>query len=145
MSEEYFRILGIDYGTVRIGLAISDPMRIIAKGLKTIANDSKAIAEILKIVSERNVAKIVIGKPLTLKGEVSYKAIEVEKFIESLKAKTTAEIISYDERFTSVMAEKAILTMGMSKKQRRDKSTIDEIASAILLQGYLDGQKNLHP
>jgi putative holliday junction resolvase len=140
MNNDYYRILGIDYGSVRIGISISDPMRIIAQGLKTIVNDSKSIDEIVSIVSAQNVKKIIVGMPLNLKGEPGIKADEVAQFIASLKNKTAVEISTHDERFTSVMAQKAIITMGMTKKQRRNKSKIDEVASAIMLQSFLDSK-----
>lgn len=141
MSDDFFRILGIDYGSVRVGLSLSDPMRIIAKALKTILNDSRLIGEIQKIVEEQNVKMIIVGYPLDLKGQNGIKTEEVDRFIEQLQSTITVPIEKYDERFTSVIAEKAILRMGLTKKQRRDKSAIDEIASAILLQDYLDSHK----
>jgi putative holliday junction resolvase len=137
--NKVYRILGIDYGTVRIGLALSDPMRIIASGLKTILNDNFAINEILQIISVQDVEKIIVGMPFNLKGEVSTKAKEVLRFIQLLKEKTDKDIISFDERFTSVMAQQAILTMGTPKKKRQNnKGKVDQIAAAILLQNYLD-------
>ena len=135
-----YRIMGIDYGSVRIGLSLSDPMRIIASGLKTILNNGHAVEEITSIIHEQDVRKIVVGMPLNLKGEPGIKVEEVERFIGLLKEKTSVEIVTHDERFTSVMAQKAILSMGTTKKQRRDKSKIDEVASAILLQSFLDSK-----
>jgi len=141
MSNDFSRILAIDYGSVRIGLAMSDPLKIIAQGLTTIQNNEKCFDEIVAVVREQNINKIIIGKPLNLSGEESAKSVEVAEFIKKLKEKTAVEIIQIDERFTSVMAQNAIREMGAKKKQRRDKGKVDEVASAILLQGYLDSQK----
>ncbi len=141
MSSELNRILALDYGSVRIGLAISDPLKIIAQGLKTIRNGPDADSEIAKVISENNVSAVVVGKPLNLSGSESSKSVEVDAFVKRLKSRTTADIIMIDERFTSVMAQKAIRSMGAKKKQRQDKGKVDEVASAILLQGYLDSLK----
>lgn len=142
MNDDHYRVLGADYGSVRIGLALSDPMRIIAKGYRTISNNDHAVAEISNIVLEENVKLIVVGMPFDLKGEIGSKGAEVEHFIDKLRRSVNIEITKYDERFTSVMAEKSLHEMGLTKKQRRNKGTIDEIASAILLQSYLDAQKS---
>lgn len=142
MSNEYTRFLGVDYGSVRIGLSLSDPMKIIAQGYKTIQNDERSLDSILEIIREQNIEKIIVGKPLNLKGEMGAKAEEVLEFVKELKGRTSVEIIQIDERFTSVMAQRSIITMGTKKKQRRNnKGRIDEVASAILLQGYLDTVK----
>ena len=142
MNNEYSRILGIDFGSVRIELSVSDPMKIIAQGFKTIKNDKESITEILSVIASQNIEKIVIGNPLNLKGEVSSKAEEVNEFVKKLKESIPLEIILLDERFTSVMAQRSIITMGTKKKQRQNnKGKIDEVAAAILLQGYLDSQR----
>jgi putative Holliday junction resolvase len=142
MSNEYTRYLGIDYGSVRIGLALSDPLKIIANGFKTIQNDAHCLDKILLIVKEQNVEKIIVGKPLNLKGEMGTKAEEVLQFIKKLQEQTLIEILQIDERFTSVMAQQSILAMGTPKKKRQqNRGKVDEVASAILLQGYLDTVK----
>ncbi len=137
------RVMGIDYGSVRIGVALSDPLQIIAQGFTTIPNNSNTIDELLKIIKEQNVEKVVVGMPYNLKGEVGSKAEEVERFIEQLRKNTTIEIVSLDERFTSVIAQQTILSMGTTKKKRQqNKGKVDEVASAILLQNYLDSKKD---
>lgn len=141
MNDHFSRILGVDYGSVRIGLALSDPLRIIAQGLKTIRNTTHAGKEIAAIVEEHNVSCIVVGKPLNLSGTDSAKSAEVDEFVKKLRQETAADIVMVDERFTSVMAQKSIIQMGARKKQRQNKAKIDEVASAILLQGYLDSLK----
>ncbi len=142
MNSEYTRYLGIDYGSVRIGLALSDPLKIIASGFTTIQNDDRCLEKILSIIKEQNVDKIIVGKPLNLKGEMGTKAEEVLQFVKKLQEITSIEIHQIDERFTSVMAQASILAMGTPKKKRQqNKGKVDEVASAILLQGYLDTVK----
>ncbi len=139
MNNDYTRYLGIDYGSVRIGLALSDPLKIIASGFTTIQNNDRCLEKILTIISEQNIEKIVIGKPLNLKGEMGTKAEEVLQFVKKLQEITSIEIHQIDERFTSVMAQASILAMGTPKKKRQqNKGKVDEVASAILLQGFLD-------
>ena len=135
------RILGIDYGTKRIGVAVSDPMRVIARGVKVVMNSSNACAEIKRIADDYDVEKIVVGMPLNLKGEKGMKAKEVETFIDQLKYATQLEIVTWDERFTSHTAHETLRTMGAKKKQRQSKEQIDLMASALILQGYLDAAK----
>ncbi len=139
MNSEYSRYLGIDYGSVRIGLSVSDPLKIIAQGLKTIRNSETAIDEIMAVIAEQDIERIVLGNPLNLKGEMSTKAEEVKVFAAELRERTGKEIIMLDERFTSVMAQRSIISMGTKRSKRQhDKGKVDEVAAAILLQGYLD-------
>lgn len=139
MSSGYTRYMGIDFGTVRIGIAVSDPLKIIAQGFTTVQNDDRAMDRILQIITEQAVGRIIIGDPLTLRGEKSAKGEEVAEFVRALKQRTDVETVMLDERFTSVMAQRTMLTMGTKKKQRQNnKGKVDEIAAAILLQSYLD-------
>ena len=133
------RVLAIDYGSVRTGIAMSDPLRIIAQGFGTIHNSPNAIETIIFIVQEKEVSLIVVGLPLTLKGEKGMKSDEVDIFIKQLRAKTSVEVVQWDERFTSRMAQQSILAMGTKKKKRQtNKGKIDEVAATILLQSFLD-------
>ncbi|NUN69812.1 MAG: Holliday junction resolvase RuvX [Bacteroidetes bacterium] len=142
MSSGYRRYMGIDYGTVRIGIAVSDPLKIIAQGFTTVPNDGDAIKRILAIVDEQDVERIIIGDPLTLRGEQSSKGEEVAVFVERLRTATPVTIDRADERFTSVMAQRSLVAMGTRKKQRQqNKGKIDEMAAAIMLQGYLDAKR----
>jgi len=140
MSETLSRILAIDYGTVRIGLAVSDPLRIIATGLRTIANTGGSIDEIMSIIAEYEISEIIVGNPLLLSGKESRTSADVHAFVRRLTERTGKPVTLIDERYTSVMAQKSIIAMGMKKKERQKKARIDEIASAILLQGYLDSR-----
>ena len=135
------RILGIDFGTKRIGIAVSDPLRIIATGVTVLANTPGAIAEIKRLAAEYDVATIVVGMPFNLKGEKGAKAKEVDVFIQALERGTGCEIVAWDERFTSSTAHETLRTMGATRKQRQSKAKIDLMASALILQGYLDASK----
>jgi putative Holliday junction resolvase len=134
------RILGIDYGRKRIGVAVSDPLNIIARGVAVIANTPKAVGEIRRLAEEFEVEKIVVGIPYTLKGKKATMAEEVEEFITLLSTELGVEIVRQDERFTSRMARQTLLDMNVGTMKRRVKGRIDEMASALILQGYLDGR-----
>lgn len=134
------RILGIDYGSVRIGIAISDPMGIIAQSVGVIQNSPNALHKVEEIIEQYHPSKIVIGMPLNLKGEKGKKAEEVEIFIKELEGRFNIEVIRIDERFTSKMARQSLQELGMKKKKRREKGRIDQIAAALILQDYLDRQ-----
>jgi putative Holliday junction resolvase len=131
-------MLGIDYGSKRIGIAVSDPLNIIARGLVAIPNNAKAVEEIVRIAAEYEAATLVIGMPFNLKGEQGVKALEVEEFTGRLKAVFPGTIVHVDERFTSRQAQQTMLEMGTTRKQRRVKGVIDEMAAALILQSYLD-------
>ncbi len=141
MSEK--RVLGIDYGSVRIGVAVSDPLRIIAQSVGAFPNDSTAAKTIADVAQQYDVGMIVVGMPLTLKGEKGMKAEEVERFIAKLSSLVTAEIVRWDERFTTRLAQQTLIDMGTTKKQRRtQKGRVDAIASALILQSFLDQTKH---
>ncbi len=140
--------MGIDYGSVRIGISLSDELRIIAFGKEMILNNKDCLERILAIIKEGYVSRIVLGYPLNLKGAKTPQTIEVEKFetklrnyLDSKLENNSIEIIRYDERFTSKMAQDSLITSGMKKKKRQDKSNLDIISSALILQSYLDSQK----
>ncbi len=141
MSER--RVLGVDYGSVRIGVAVSDPLRIIAQSVATIPNNDAATTAIANFVQQYDAEIIVVGMPLTLKGEKGMKAEEVERFITKLSSLVTAEIVRWDERFTTQMAQRTLIDMGTTKKQRRtQKGRVDAMASALILQSFLDQTKH---
>lgn len=135
------RVLGIDYGERRIGLAISDELGIIASGAGTLPNDANALGYIAGMVRERDIHDIVVGLPLTLRGEEGASAELVQKFVKTLRERVDIPVELMDERFTSSLAEQAIRDMGVGRKKRREKGKIDEIAAVILLQGYLDSPR----
>jgi putative holliday junction resolvase len=136
-----FRILAIDYGSKRTGIAVTDPMQIIASGLTTIATET--IFSFLKTYFEtEKIEKVVVGEPKQMNGQPSQSAESIEHFIEKFKITfPTIEVVRIDERFTSKMATQAMITGGLKKKQRQNKALVDEIAATIILQDYLTQSK----
>ena len=134
------RVLGIDYGERRIGLALSDPMEIIAKPLKFIDRkiDPDYMSEIGHIVADLDVNKIVVGLPLTLRGKYSAQTIVVQNFIDQLKRTVKIPVVHIDERLSTVAAERSLKEQ--SVKIGYEKGRVDETAAAIILQEYLNSQ-----
>ena len=132
------RVLALDYGDSKIGVAISDPMRIIAKPIKVIKNSNfnNVLKEINNIIIEFKIKEILIGLPITLKNKKSLQTEKVIKFIDLLKENIELPIHSYDERLTSKMAIKSLILQGV--KTGHNKKDIDKTAAAIFLQNYLD-------
>lgn len=131
------RILCIDYGGKRTGLAVTDPLQLIATGLTTI--DTRDFIAFLKDYIRREpVERILIGMPLNMDETATHATPLVEQAIKQLKKHfPQLPIETVDERYTSKMAKDAMLQMGLKKKQRRDKKRVDEIAATIMLQEYL--------
>lgn len=132
------RILAIDFGTKRIGLAVTDPLKIIASSLATVAAH-EAIVWLKNYCSKEEVEAFVVGKPLQMDGTDSESAPATEKFI-SLLAKSFPKIPIHrvDERLTSRMASHAMVEMGMKKKDRQKKGNIDQISAVLILQSYME-------
>jgi len=135
------RILGVDYGERRVGIALSDPTGTIASPLTTLPNDGRLLASFRNIVEDQNVAEMVVGEPRTMKGEVGKRAEEARLFAARLRESFSLPVTLWDERLTSVRAHQSMLEMGMKKKQRAEKSSVDQIAAALLLQNYLDAAR----
>ncbi len=132
------RILSIDYGGKRTGIAVTDPLQIIATGLTTIETP-KLIPFLKDYFAKEQVERILIGMPLNLDDTPTHATPLVQKAIQSLKKNfPNIPIEEIDERFSSKMAKQAMLEMGMKKKQRRDKKLVDEIAATIMLQEYME-------
>jgi putative Holliday junction resolvase len=133
------RILAIDYGGKRTGLAVTDPLKIIATGLTTI--ESKQLIPFLKkYFSEKQVELIIIGEPKNWDDSDTHATPLVHKAVKELeKTFPSIPIKKVDERFTSKMASQAMIEMGLKKKQRQNKALVDEIAATIMLQEYLRG------
>lgn len=135
------RILAIDYGTRRSGIAVSDPLRIIAGGLETV--DTKELERWLaRYFADNDVSTIVLGKPTQMNGAPS----ETWRFVEPLAARLRRaypdkEVVFYDERFTSVIAHRTMLDSGIGKMARRDRALVDKISATIILQGYMESIK----
>ena len=131
------RILAIDYGIKRTGIAVTDELQIIASGLITIPSET-AIVFLTTYFSKENVSKVLIGEPKQMNGEPSESTPIIEKFVTAFKiAFPEIQIVRVDERFTSKMAFKTMIDSGLKKKQRQNKGLVDEIAATILLQDYL--------
>ena len=135
------RILAIDYGTRRTGIAVSDPLRIIAGGLETV--DTKELERWLaRYFADNDVSTIVLGKPTQMNGTPS----DTWRFVEPLAARLRRaypdkEVVFYDERFTSVLAHRTMLESGIGKMARRNRALVDKISATIILQGYMDSIK----
>ena len=129
-------ILGIDYRQARIGLAISDELRLLAHPLETLAAGKAAVARITAIARERNVETVVVGVPKTMKGELGPAAQETLRFIEKLKTALPCPVVKWDERLTTVAAQRALREAG--KKTRATRGYVDQVAAQMILQGYLD-------
>ena len=136
------RILGIDYGTVRTGLAISDPLGIIAQPLETIKADSLAdlITKITTRCQEKEVEQIVIGLPRHMSGEESEGSSRARKLGDQLTGKLALPVIYQDERLSTAAAKRVMSEAAVSRKKRREK--IDSVAATIILQNYLDSQES---
>ena len=135
------RTLGIDFGEARIGLALSDATGTIAMPLETLETKDKGeqIRSVADRITERDVARIVVGLPLEMDGNAGPMAETVEKFCAKLEATVDLEIVRWDERLTSVAAERAVREMGGRKgTKKRKKGHLDTIAACLLLQAYLD-------
>lgn len=131
------RILAIDYGMKRTGIAVTDELQIIASGLTTIPSET-AIGFLRDYFSKENVAKVLIGEPKQMNGQPSESTPIIEKFVNAfITAFPEMKIERVDERFTSKMAFQTMIDSGLSKKQRQNKGLVDEIAATILLQDYL--------
>ena len=141
------KVLGIDYGAVRIGIALSDDTGTIAFGKSVIDAKNKPVEQIALLVKEENVKCVVVGYPLSLKGGKTQQTVSTDEFIEKLKQAFTVppfegiSVIAWDERFSSKMAADSMIESGMKKKKRQDKSNLDIISASIMLQSYLDYKK----
>ena len=136
------RILSIDYGKKRTGLAVTDPLQIIAGGLGTV--ETSVLYEYIEAYIQREqVERIVIGKPMQPNGQPSENMVRVENFYNRWrKAHPEIPIEYYDERFTSVLGHRAMIAVGVKKKTRREnKGLVDEISATIILQDYLQSRK----
>lgn len=131
------RIMAIDYGSKRVGLAVTDPLQIIASGLTTV--HSKDLISFLEdYFKKESVECIVVGEPKTLQNEASDSARYIDPFVTHLGRKfPEVKIVRYDERFTSALAHQAMLLGGLKKKDRASKETVDMVSATILLQDYM--------
>lgn len=136
------RVLSIDYGKKRTGIAVTDPLQIIANGLATVST-SELFTFLAGYVGKEQVERIVIGKPVQPNGQPSENLARVEQFVARwCKQHPEVPIEYYDERFTSVLAHRAILDSGIGKKARREnKGLVDEVSATILLQDWMQSRR----
>ncbi|MBP1614712.1 MAG: ruvX [Bacteroidetes bacterium] len=135
------RILAIDYGRKRTGIAVTDTMQIIAGGLTTVTTN-ELLDFILKYIKEEPVERIIIGLPRQMNNEMSESMQYIKPFVNNLRKKIPDMAIELvDERFTSVLAHRTMLEAGLKKKARQNKSLVDEISATIILQTYLESKR----
>lgn len=137
-DEKIQRVLAIDYGSKRIGLALSDPLLIFSYSYKTILNDDKLWHNLDQVIKEKEIVKILLGVPYQENGNLSSNAPMILKFKEVLSKRYSLDIIEWDESQTSERAKEIIIQTVPSKKKRRDKGLIDKGSASIMLQEYLD-------
>ena len=136
------RILSIDYGKKRTGIAVTDPLQIIANGLATVST-SELFDFLKRYIASENVERVIIGRPMQPNGMPSENLQRVEQFVARWKKAEPDVPIEYvDERYTSVLAHQAMLAGGLRKKARQDKALVDEISATIILQSYLESRRH---
>ncbi|WP_443702856.1 Holliday junction resolvase RuvX [Prevotella sp.] len=134
------RILAVDYGKKRTGLAVTDPLQIIANGLATVPT-AELYDYLVKYTQTEQVELIVVGEPKQPNGEPSENLARVREFVARWRKRQQIPVAYYDERFTSVLAHKAMLDGGLRKKARQNKALVDEISATIILQSYLESKR----
>lgn len=135
------RIIGIDFGRKRTGIAVTDPLKIVANGLTTVPSHT-VVDFLVKYIEKENVEKIVVGLPKQLNGQPSENMQYITPFLNRLKkVLPQIPVVMYDERFTSTLAHKAMLDGGMKKKDRQNKEIVDTIAATIILNDYLQSNQ----
>ena len=132
------RIMALDVGSKRIGVALSDPLKITAQGLQTFQRTTleEDIKGLWQLIAEHEVSQLVVGLPKNMDGSIGFKAEEVQQFIADLTAERKIEVIWIDERLTTVSAERVLLEADVSRAKR--KKVIDKMAAVVILQSYLD-------
>jgi putative holliday junction resolvase len=133
-------ILGIDFGRARIGLAISDELRFLAHPLETIPADKNSLKKIADIIRDRKIEKVVVGVPRHMSGELGESANEALEFATKLRAQSSCVVETWDERLTTVAAERALREAG--KRTRNTRHIVDQVAAQMILQAYLDRERN---
>lgn len=136
-------ILGVDFGRARIGVAISDELRLLAHPLETIPAGRRAVKKIVDIVRDRKVAKVVLGIPRHMSGEIGKAANEALEFADKLRAQLPCAVETWDERLTTVAAQRSLREAG--KDSRKTRNIVDQVAAQMILQGYLDREQNAAP
>jgi putative Holliday junction resolvase len=135
------RILGIDFGRARIGVAVSDELGMLAHPVETIPSTRDAAGRIAEIVREKNAERVVIGLPRHMNGSVGESAGEALAFAEKLRGLVSCEVVTWDERLTTIAATRALRDGG--QKTRNSRGIVDQVAAQMILQGYLDGLQSV--
>lgn len=135
-DSEMNPILALDFGQARIGVAISDELQLLAHPLETIRTKERPESRIAKIVHDKNVDHVVVGIPRQLNGQIGTAATEVLEFVKKLRATLSCQVVTWDERLTTVAANRALRDAG--KKTRDTRGYVDQVAAQMILQGYLD-------
>ncbi len=133
------RILGIDYGDRQIGLALSDPFGWTAQGLEVLKNTPQVLDKLQELVQKHQVEKIVLGWPKNMDGTLGERAILAQEWAVELEGRLHLPVVLWDERLTTVAAQKTLLEADLSRKKR--KKVVDQLAAVLILQNYLDSQK----
>lgn len=135
------RLVGIDYGRKRVGVALSDPLQIFASPLETVPT-AKIIDYLKNFAEKETITRFVVGYPINMNGKPSEAAADVDIFLKLLSKKFPDVPVSLeDERFTSVLAHRAMIDGGMKYQDRKDKSSVDKISAALILQSFMDKKK----
>jgi putative Holliday junction resolvase len=134
------RILGVDFGRARIGIAVSDELGMLAHPVETIPASREAAKRIAEIVREKNAERVVIGLPRQMNGTAGESAAEAAAFAEKLRALLSCDVVTWDERLTTVAANRALREGG--QKTRNSRAFVDQVAAQMILQGYLDGMQS---
>lgn len=136
------RVLGLDVGDVRIGIAVSDPIALVASAYKTLVRTSKwkDVEEVRSIIEDLKVDRVVVGLPKNMNNTLGPQGKKVQKFVNALKHNYPLDLVYIDERLTTVSAERILIEADVSRKNR--KKVVDQVAATYILQQYLDMQKN---
>lgn len=135
------RILAIDYGRKRSGIAVTDTLQIIANGLTTVQT-SQLMAFLSEYIAKEPVERVIIGLPKQMNNEYSENMANIQPFVNKFKKQYPDIPVEYvDERFTSVLAHKAMIDGGLKKKERQNKALVDEISATIILQSYMENKR----
>jgi len=136
------RILGLDYGSARIGVSLSDPLQILATAYGVVKHSPAMWEELAAIVSGEQVELVVVGMPTTLKGEMGPKAREAQKFGDELRSRLKVPVVYWAERFTTSIARRTRIVLGTKRSDRRRRDgELDAMAASVMLQGFLDSRK----
>ena len=139
-SKNESRIMGIDFGEKRIGIALSDPLLIFAYPFTTLQNDLAFIKNLSKIILEKNIAKIILGLPSSKFKSSAELSKKVQKLKQEIETKFKIEVILWDEEFSSAIAKEKVIQSVTKKSKRKNKDLLDQHSAAIILQEYLDSK-----